>query len=92
MSVIADVFNVLDRQAKTGLDQRFDRVQDVTGANPCPGFSTICNDAGGIAAIPGTVKPVGTVNLANAPNPDFLKAGTTFTQPRTFRLGARYTF
>jgi len=92
MSVIADVFNILDRQAKTALDQRYDRVQDVTGANPCPGFSSICNDAGGIAAIPGTVKPVGTVNLANAPNPDFLKAGTAFTQPRTFRLGARYTF
>ena len=92
MSVIADVFNVLNRQAKTALDQRFDRVQDVTGANPCPGFANVCNDAGGIAAIPGTTKPVGTVNLANAPNPDFLKAGTAFTAPRTFRLGARYTF
>jgi outer membrane receptor protein involved in Fe transport len=93
MSVIADVFNVLDRQAKTAVDQRFDRVQDATGPNgPCPGFANVCNDAGGIAAIPGTTKPVGTVNLANAPNPDFLKAGTAFTAPRTFRLGARYTF
>jgi outer membrane receptor protein involved in Fe transport len=92
MSIVADVFNVLDRQAKTALDQRYDRVQDSTGANRCPGFESICNGAGGIAAIPGTVNPVGTVNLANAPNPDFLKAGTAFTAPRTFRLGARYTF
>jgi outer membrane receptor protein involved in Fe transport len=92
LSVIADVFNVMDRQGKTAVDLRFDRVQDVTGANPCPGFSAVCNDAGGIAAIPGTTKPVGTVNVSNAPNPDFLKAGTQFTQPRTFRLGARFTF
>ena len=92
MSIIADVFNVMDRQGKTALDLRFDRVQDVTGANPCPGFTAVCNGAGGIAAIPGTVKPVGSVNIANATNPDFLKAGTQFTQPRTFRLGARYTF
>jgi outer membrane receptor protein involved in Fe transport len=92
LSIIGDVFNVMDRQGKTALDLRFDRVQDVTGANPCPGFSSICNDAGGIAAIPGTVKPVGTVNIANHTNPDFLKAGTQFTQPRTFRLGARFTF
>ena len=92
MSLIADVFNVLNRQAKTTLDQRFNRAQD----GPCAGFESICDDAtgggGGIQTNPGTLTPIGTINAANAPNPDFLKAGTIFTQPRTFRLGARYTF
>jgi len=106
MSIIADVFNILDRQAKTALDQRYNRAQD----GPCAGFVAICDatdvtanhsglnaggaslGGGGIATQKGTLTPVGSVNLANAPNPDFLKAGTAFTAPRTFRLGARYTF
>ncbi len=94
LSLIADVFNIMDRQAKTAVDLRFDTADDATKDpnHPCPGFDAVCNGAGGIAAIPGTVKPVGTVNVANATNPDFLKAGTQFTQPRTFRLGARFTF
>jgi hypothetical protein len=36
--------------------------------------------------------PAGKINPANAPNPDFLKAGTAFTGPRTWRLGVRYSF
>jgi hypothetical protein len=104
ISVIADVFNLLDRQAKTALDQRYNRAQD----GPCAGFESICdatdvNDTGinpggaalgggGVAVHPGTLTPIGTPNLASAPNPDFLKAGTSFTAPRTFRLGARFTF
>jgi hypothetical protein len=107
VSVIADVFNILDRQGKTTLDQRYNRQED--GA--CAGFESICDatnvspkgvapvnpagaalGGGGIATKPGTLTPIGSVNLANAPNPDFLKAGTSFTYPRTFRLGARFTF
>lgn len=106
MSIIADVFNILDRQGKTALDQRFNRAQDAE----CAGFVSICDATdvtsnhgginaggaalgdGGVAVQKGTLTPVGAVNLANAPNPDFLKAGTAFTGPRTFRLGARFTF
>jgi hypothetical protein len=93
VSVIADIFNVLDRQSKTALDIRYNRAQDAA----CTGFVATtaadpCNGDGGIATVPNTLNPIGTVNLAAAPNPDFLKAGTNFTGPRTFRLGARFTF
>jgi hypothetical protein len=92
VSIIADVFNILDRQSKTQLDQRFNRAQD----DPCTGFESICDvdsgGGGGIQTVPGTLTPVGKINPANAPNPDFLKAGTAFTAPRTFRLGARFSF
>jgi hypothetical protein len=47
---------------------------------------------GGIAVKSGTLDPVGTINLSDAANPDFLKAGTAFTLPRTIRFGARITF
>ena len=92
LNIIADVFNILDRQSKTRLDQRFNRAQD----DPCTGFATICDvdtgGGGGIQTVPGTLTPVGRINPANAPNPDFLKAGTQFTAPRTFRLGVRYSY
>jgi hypothetical protein len=92
LSVIADVFNVLDRQGKTAVDQRFNRAQD----DPCTGFEAICDVAsgggGGIQTTKGTLNPIGKVDPSKAPNPDFLKAGTNFTSPRTFRLGARWTF
>jgi outer membrane receptor protein involved in Fe transport len=92
LSVIADVFNVLDRQGKTAVDQRFNRAQD----DPCTGFESICDTAsgggGGVQTVKGTLTPIGKVDPSKAPNPDFLKAGTGFTSPRTFRLGARWTF
>jgi outer membrane receptor protein involved in Fe transport len=92
LNVIADVFNVLDRQGKTAVDLRFNRAQD----DPCTGFESICDvdsgGGGGILTKPGTLTPVGKINPANAPNPDFLKAGTAFTGPRTWRLGVRYSF
>ena len=92
VSIIADVFNILDRQAKTTLDQRFNRAQDPA----CNGFESICDvpsgGGGGILTVPNTLTPVGTIDPSKAPNPDFLKAGTNFTSPRTWRLGARFTF
>jgi hypothetical protein len=89
ISVIADVFNVLDRQGKTAVDLRFNRVQDGT----CAGVAK-CNGDGGLLtdAAHGSLIPLGSVNTSAAPNPDFLKAGTAFTSPRMFRLGARLTF
>jgi hypothetical protein len=89
INLIADIFNVFNLQRKTTLDIRFNRTQDP----PCAGIpAAICNGDGGINAALPTVNPVGTINTANAPNPDFLKAGTQFTNPRTIRLGARVTF
>ena len=94
VSVIADVFNVLDRQAKTAFDIRYNRAQD----QACTGFVATaapadpCNGDGGIATQPNTLIPVGKIDLSKAPNPDFLKAGTAFTGQRTFRLGARFSF
>jgi hypothetical protein len=90
LNVIGDVFNILDRQAKTAVDLRFNRVQDWT-ANPCSGLSSDCTPDGGITTVAGTLTPITKITGA-APNPDFLKAGTAFTAPRTFRLGLRYTF
>lgn len=96
LKVIADVFNVLDRQAKTQLDTRFNRIQDGT----CGGFvvpagktlADVCTDDGGLVTVAGTLTPVGSVDATKAPNPDFLKAGTAFTAPRTVRVGVRLTF
>ncbi len=98
LNIIGDIFNILDRQAKTAVDLRYNRAQDAT----CAGFivpagktaADVCNQdgGGGLVTLPGTLTPVSSVDLNNAPNPDFLKAGTAFTAPRTFRLGLRYTF
>lgn len=90
VALIADVFNVLNLQRKTALDNRYGRVED----EQCTGFfdPTKCTGDGGIQTVPGTVNPATTVNVSQAPNPSFLKAGTAFSNPRTFRLGVRVTF
>ena len=91
VNLIADVFNVLNLQRKTQLDQRFNRIEDPQ----CAGFvggASACTGDGGLATTPGTINPIGSVDLSQAPNPSFLKAGTQFTDPRTFRVGVRVTF
>lgn len=91
LNLIADIFNALDRQAATNVDQRYNRVSD--GA--CSGIpDQFCNHDGGLITKPGTLTPA--YRLANpratAPNPDFLRKGTAFTAPRTVRLGVRLSF
>jgi outer membrane receptor protein involved in Fe transport len=96
VNLIADVFNVLNLQRKTQLDMRFNRPQD----DPCAGFvvpagktiDDVCTSGNGLKTAPGTLIPVGTVDPSQAPNPTFLKAGTAFSGPRTFRIGVRVTF
>jgi hypothetical protein len=96
LTMIADVFNLLNLQRKTTLDQRYNRVQD----GSCGGFNVpaggmladVCTSDGGLVANAGTVNPVGTVNISQHPNPDFLRAGTAFTSPRQVRFGVRATF
>jgi len=96
LTVIADVFNLLNLQRKITLDQRYNRIQD----GSCGGFivpagkkiDDVCTSDGGLVTIPGTVNPVGTVDISQHPNPDFLRAGTNFTGPRQIRFGVRATF
>ncbi|MDP9361465.1 MAG: TonB-dependent receptor [Acidobacteriota bacterium] len=86
-----DVFNILNRQAPNALDLRYNRSVDPI----CSGIpAALCNGDGGLVNVPGTVTPVGSIANphATAPNPDFLKAGTSFTGQRSLRLGARWTF
>ena len=96
VNLLADIFNILNLQRKTTVDLRYNRVQDGT----CGGFvvpaglklADVCTGDGGLVTQAGTVNPVSTVNTSAAPNPDFLKAGTAFTDPRQIRFGVRVTF
>ncbi|HSY47361.1 MAG TPA: TonB-dependent receptor [Thermoanaerobaculia bacterium] len=91
VNLILDVFNVLNRQAKTALDQRYNLNTDP----PCAGIpSALCNGDGGLLNAPGGVQPAGVLPnpKATATNPSFLTGGTAFTGQRSIRLGARYTF
>ena len=95
LNLLVDVFNVLNRQAATALDQRMDLSSDaacavfVRGGQP-----NGCNGFGGWASVAGTTTPVGEFSNARAAatNPDFLSAGTAFTGARSIRLGARFSF
>jgi hypothetical protein len=105
LNLIADVFNLFDRQAITFLDERYNLVQD----GHCGGIpEAICNGDGGLATRPVTgtpdklsLTPLGTIAnpRATATNPDYLqKSAATapdirpFTGQRSIRIGARFTF
>jgi outer membrane receptor protein involved in Fe transport len=99
LSLILDIFNVLDRQAATRVDERYNLSTDAEG--PCAGIAPeICGPGGGILyaadpdGAPEVPRPAGVIPnpRATATNPDFLTAGTQFTQPRSFRLGVRWSF
>jgi hypothetical protein len=90
-NLLLDVFNVLDRQAATNVDQRY----NLAAHGPCGGVpEEICNGDNGLLHQPGSLQPVGQLTnaRATAPNPDFLKAGTAFTPARSIRLGVRVSF
>src|SRR5437867_2714227 len=91
LHILLDVCNVLNRQAKTTLDQRYNLSSDPL----CSGIpDALCNGDGGLTNKPGTTDALGQLAnpKATATNPDFLKAGTTFTGQRSIRLGARFSF
>jgi hypothetical protein len=89
VNLLLDVFNVFNRQSATNVDQRFNLSSDV----PCAGVpAAICNGDGGILNVTGTINARGQVTRSAATNPSFLTAGTAFTNPRSIRLGARWTF
>ncbi len=99
INLLVDIFNVLDRQSITRLDERFNRPSDVV----CSGVDgdgsgiagNLCSNMGGIRNVEGTLDSAGQVNPADAPNPDFLQAAAGsqfFTAPRQVRLGVRFSF
>jgi hypothetical protein len=94
LNLILDVFNVLDRQAATRVDERYNLSSD---ADACAGIPDgLCGSGGGLqyAAVGEVPRPLGVIAnpRATATNPDFLTGGTQFTQPRSFRLGVRFSF
>lgn len=91
INVIADVFNLFNRQAIAQYDERYNLTSDPA----CAGIpDALCNGDGGLQYVSGTINPVGQLEnaRATATNPDFLQKGVAFTQPRSIRLGVRLTF
>jgi outer membrane receptor protein involved in Fe transport len=104
LNVIVDIFNVLDRQAATRLDERYNLSSDgdaCAGIPADPEFElgtiqNFCGSGGGLQYAATGEVPRPAHQLANpratATNPDFLTGGTQFTQARSFRLGVRFSF
>lgn len=85
------IFNLFNRQANTLLDQHYNLPAD----GNCAGIpEDICNGDNGLLHSPNSLIPLGQLSnvRANAPNPDFLKAGRGFTAPFSARIGARLSF
>jgi hypothetical protein len=90
-NVLMDVFNLFNRQSITVLDQRYNLTKD----GVCAGITAaLCNGDGGLVASPNSTTAAGQLSnpRSSATNPDFLKAGTAFTLPRSVRLGVRFTW
>ncbi len=89
--MIADIFNLFNRQAITQLDERYNLIRTAS-AEAFP--TDICNGDGGIATTGNSLTPAGTISnpRATASNPDYLKKGIGFTQPFSLRFGVRFTF
>ncbi len=91
LELVADIFNIFNRQAITQLDQRYNLNSDPA----CAGIpDAACNGDGGLLHSPNSLIPVSQLSdpRATAPNPDFLSKGVSFTQPFTARFGAKITF
>jgi hypothetical protein len=99
LTLIADVFNLFNRQSALTLDNRMDIPSsgacavfiNAFGANGCTQYS---NGFGGWGNVKGTTQAKGSFPDARAAaaNPDFLKKGLTFSGVRSIRLGARWSF
>jgi Carboxypeptidase regulatory-like domain len=89
--VLADVFNLLDRQSPVIYDQRYNLASD----GPCAGIPEgLCQEDGGLATRPGTLEPLGSIPdpRGSARNPDYIEGAKTFTRPRSVRIGLRLSF
>lgn len=91
LQFLVDVFNLLDRQAITARDQRY----NLASHGRCAGIpDEICNGDNGLQHAGATLQPLGQLSnpRATAPNPDFLRKGTAFTGQRNIRVGVRFRF
>jgi hypothetical protein len=91
LNVIADIFNLFNRQAITVSDERFNLISD----GHCAGIAdAICNGDGGITTTGDSLTPAGTISnpRGTATNPDYLTKGIGFTAPFSLRFGVRFTF
>jgi hypothetical protein len=100
LMLIGDVFNLLNRQAITQLDTRYNLVS----GGACSGIpAAICNGDGGLQHSGATINPISQLAnpVATATNPDFLKMGAQvpagvnsqgYTGQRALRLGIKLTF
>ena len=94
--MIADIFNLFNRQAITQFDERYNLISD----GSCAGIPDgLCNGDGGIVTTGNSLTPAGAITnpRATATNPDYLKTGPDsqtrgFTGQRSLRLGVRFTF
>ena len=89
MNLLLDIFNVFDRQKPIQLDERYNlALHGECSAIP----AAQCNTDNGWATQTGSLVPLGSLSnpRQNAPNPDYLRKGTLFTQPRSIRLGVRF--
>lgn len=88
LQFMVDVFNILDRQAATTRDQRYN-----LNGQPCAGVpDDLCNGDGGLQHNGASIEPIGQLPGLNPSNPDFLRKGTAFTGQRNIRLGLRFRF
>jgi outer membrane receptor for Fe3+-dicitrate len=90
-SLIVNVFNLFNRQESIQLDERYNLTQD----GRCAGIpEDQCNGDNGWLTQPDTLTPLGSLSdpRATATNPDYLKKGTLFTQPRSIQIGVRFEF
>ena len=91
LELLLDVFNVLDRQAITNLDQRY----NLDSQPFCAGIpAALCGAGGSLQHDGASLRPVAQLPnpRATATNPDFLRKGVAFTAPRSIRFGARLRF
>jgi hypothetical protein len=91
LSIVADIFNLFNRQKMTQFDERYNLISD----GECGGIPTaICNGDGGIATTGNSLTPAGSISTprATASNPDYLRKGIAFTAPFSLRFGVRFTF
>ena len=91
MNILVDVFNLFDRQNAIQLDERYNlalngRCSAVPAAQ--------CNGDNGWLTTPDTLTPLGSLANPNSStlNPDYMKKGVLFTQPRSIRLGVRFNW
>jgi hypothetical protein len=93
VNLLLDIFNVFDRQKPITLDERYNLAlhgRCSAGNSGIPADE--CNGDNGWLTHPDTLNPLGSLSnpRSTAPNVDYLKAGTSFTQPRSIRLGVRF--